>query len=215
MVMELLSVNVGLPQVVPYKNKTATTGIFKKPVQGRVMLRRHNLDGDGQADLDNHGGIDKAVYVYDWEYYNYWQSVLGRNDFVFGQFGENFTVTGMLDHQVHIGDVFRIGEATVEVTQPRVPCYKLGIRMEIPDFPKQFLTSRRIGFYLRVLEEGKVGAGDKIERIKLDPSQMTVETVCHLLYFESDNVSAMQKVVEIEALSSGWRDSFFQKLQRS
>jgi len=164
-----------MPRELKHNGKTVTTGIFKEPVEGRVNLNAHNLEGDGQADLLVHGGIHKAVYVYPIENYDYWKRELGRTDFPFGQFGENFTVEGMLEDEVHIGDVFRVGEgAVVEVTQPRVPCYKLAIKMESPQFPKMFLASCRVGFYLRVIEEGEVGAGDVFERIKIDSQRMTV-----------------------------------------
>ncbi|MCZ6660877.1 MAG: MOSC domain-containing protein [bacterium] len=172
--MKLLSVNVSLAKEVPYKGKTITTGIFKEPVEGRVMLRELNLDGDGQADLKAHGGTYKSVYVYSIENYNYWKRELGRDDFTFGQFGENFTVEGMLDDEVHIGDIFRVGDALVEVTQPRVPCFKLGLRMGMVEFPKLFHKGERPGFYLRVLEEGEVGAGDVFERVETDPERVTV-----------------------------------------
>ncbi|MBD0253785.1 MAG: MOSC domain-containing protein, partial [Rubrobacter sp.] len=155
--MKLLSVNVSPPKEVTKGDRTVTTGIFKEPVDGRVMLRTLNLDGDGQADLVGHGGIYKAAYAYSVENYDYWKRELGRTDFPFGQFGENFTVEGMLEDEIHVGDVFRAGGALVEVTQPRVPCYKLGIKMGLRGFEKKFLASRRVGFYLRVLEEGDVG----------------------------------------------------------
>ncbi len=162
--MKLLSVNVSPPKEVAHGGKTVTTGIFKEPVDGRVMLRTLNLDGDGQADLTGHGGIYKAAYAYSVENYDYWKRELGRTDFTFGQFGENLTVEGMLEDEIHVGDVFRAGGALVEVTQPRVPCYKLGIKMGLRGFEKTFLASRRVGFYLRVLEEGEVGADDADER---------------------------------------------------
>jgi MOSC domain-containing protein YiiM len=210
--MKLLSVNVSLPKEVPYMNKTSTTGIFKEPVNGRVMLQTLNLDGDGQADLKAHGGIHKAAYVYSIENYDYWKRELGRTDFTFGQFGENFTVQGMLDDAIYVGDVFRVGGALVEVTQPRVPCFKLGIKMRFPQFPKMFLTSGRPGFYLRVLEEGEVGAGDVLDRVKTDPERMTVQEVCHLLYFDQKNLEGAQKALRIQALSPGWRGSFEERL---
>ena len=158
--MKLLSVNVSLPREVPYKGKTVRTGIFKEAAQGRVKLGGLNLEGDGQADLVGHGGIYKAVHVYSIENYDYWKRELGRDDFSYGQFGENFTVEGMPDDKVNVGDVFRVGTALVEVTQPRVPCFKLAMKMEMPNFLKVLMPSERVGFYLRVLEEGEVGAGD-------------------------------------------------------
>ena len=206
--MKLLSVNVSLPKEVQNNGKTMTTGIFKEPVKKRVMLRTMNLDGDGQADLVGHGGIYKAVYVYSIENYEYWKSELSRNDFTYGQFGENFTVEGMLEDEIHIGDVFRVGGALVEVTQPRVPCAKLGFKMGMAKFPKLFLQNSRVGFYLRVLEEGEVGAGDVIERVKVDAERMTVREINHLLYFDQKNLEGAKKALRIRALSPGWRGSF-------
>lgn len=206
--MQLLSVNVSLPKEVQNNGKTMTTGIFKEPVKKRVMLRTMNLDGDGQADLVGHGGIYKAVYVYSIENYEYWKSELSRNDFTYGQFGENFTVEGMLEDEIHIGDVFRVGGALVEVTQPRVPCAKLGFKMGMAKFPKLFLQNSRVGFYLRVLEEGEVGAGDVIERVKVDAERMTVREINHLLYFDQKNLEGAKKALRIRALSPGWRGSF-------
>jgi MOSC domain-containing protein YiiM len=213
--MKLLSVNVSLPVKVPYRGKTVTTGIFKEPVGGRVMLRTLNLDGDGQADLVGHGGIYKAAYVYSVENHDYWKRELDRPDFAFGQFGENFTVEGMLEDEIHIGDVFRVGGALVEVTQPRVPCFKLGIKMGLPRFVKMFLASCRVGFYLRVLEEGEVGAGDGFERVRTDPERMTVREMCHLLYFDPANLEGARKALRIRALSPGWRQSFEERLAKN
>ena len=172
--MKLLSVNVSLPREIRHDGKTVRTGIFKQPISDRVMLRELNIEGDGQADLIGHGGIYKAAYVYSIENYRYWETELGRSDFDFGQFGENFTVEGMLDDAIHLGDTFRIGGALVEVSQPRVPCFKLGIRMGIQGFEHVLLSSNRIGFYLRVLEEGEVGAGDTFEPVDTEPERMSV-----------------------------------------
>ena len=156
---ELVSLNVGKPREVDRDGEKIATGIFKRPVEGRVALRATNLEGDGQADLSVHGGIHKAVYVYSCDHYAFWREALGREDLRYGQFGENFSVAGWTDDQVHIGDVFRVGTALLEVSQPRDPCMKLGLRMGDARFPKRFLASGRPGFYLRVLEEGEVGAG--------------------------------------------------------
>ncbi len=218
--MFLRSVNIGQPREVSYRDrrgraKTTTTGIFKEPVGGRIMLGKLHLDGDGQADLDNHGGEDKAAYVYSVENYRYWASELGRTDFAAGgQFGENFTVEGMTDDEIAVGDVFRVSGALVEVTQPRVPCFKLGIRMGIPDFEKQFARSGRTGFYLRVLEEGEVGRGDEFVRVRGASVRMTVRQLMHLLYFDPDNLDDVRKALAIEALSPGWRKSFADRLDR-
>ncbi|MFQ6031068.1 MAG: MOSC domain-containing protein [Dehalococcoidia bacterium] len=208
--MKLLSVNVSLPKQVPYRGKTIKPGIYKEPVQGRVRLRRLNLDGDGQADLVGHGGIYKAVYAYSIEYYGYWKRELGRNDFAYGQFGENFTVEGMPDDQLHVGDLFRVGTALVEVTQPRVPCFKLALKMEMPKFLKLFMPSEKVGFYFRVLEEGEVATGDILERVKVDPERMTVREIYHLLYYEKEKLEGAQKALRIAALSPGWRGAFEQ-----
>ena len=213
--MKLLSVNVSLPKEIDHRGKAVTTGIFKEPVDGRVMLRALNLDGDGQADLIGHGGKFRAVYVYSYDNYAYWKRELGRTDFTFGQFGENFTVEGMLDDAIHVGDIFRVGGALVEVTQPRVPCFKLAIRMGLEGFQNILLSSNRIGFYLRVLEEGEVGAGDVIERVNTDPRRMTVGEVNNLLYFDLGNLEDSRKALRIEALSPGWRGSFEDRLAKA
>ena len=203
--MKILSVNVSLPKEVPHRGRTVTTGIFKEPVNGRVMLRTLNLDGDGQADLRGHGGIYKAAYAYSIENHEYWQRDLGRDDFGHGQFGENFTVEGMTDDVVHVGDVFKVGGALVEVSQPRVPCFKLSIKMGIEGFERRFLESLRVGFYLRVLEEGEVGAGDAFELLRADPERMTVRELNNLGYFETDNLQEVRRALRIQALSVGWR----------
>jgi MOSC domain-containing protein YiiM len=195
--MKLLSVNVSLPREVPHGRKTVSTGIFKEPVEGRIVLRKTNLDGDGQADLENHGGIDQAAYAYSIENYDHWRYELGRNEFAFGQFGENFTVEGMMEDDIHIGDVFRLGDALVEVSQPRPPCFKLGIKMGMPGFPKQFLASGRVGFYLRVLEEGEVSAGDAFERVESDPERMSVREMSHLLFFEPKNLEGAKRALHV------------------
>jgi MOSC domain-containing protein YiiM len=212
--MKLLSVNVGLPREVAYsdrrgRSKTTTTAIFKQPVAGRIALRTLNLDGDRQADLVGHGGVHKAVYVFASESYRYWEQQLGRADFApAGQFGENFTTEGLIDDQVAVGDVFGIGDALVEVTQPRVPCFKLGILMGIPDFQKRFSETCRVGFYFKVLQEGDVGAEDLFQQVGAASVRMTVGAMYRLLYFEPDNLTDAEKALEIEALSPGWRQSF-------
>lgn len=218
--MKLLFVNIAQPREVSYidrrgREKTTSTGIFKQAVPGRLILRTLNLDGDGQADLIGHGGIDKAVYAYTVENYRYWANELGRTDFVpAGQFGENFTVEGMPDDEIWIGDVFRVGGALVEVTQPRVPCFKLGIRMGIEGFQERFAQSCRVGFYLRVLEEGEVGAGDTFVRVGETRVGMTVHEIMHLLYFDPDNLEDAKKALDIEALSPGWRQSFVDRVEK-
>jgi MOSC domain-containing protein YiiM len=209
--MQLISVNVSLPREVQYKGKPVETGIFKEPVEGRRMLRTLNIDGDGQADLDNHGGPFRAAYCYTLENFDYWRERLQRDDITYGRFGENFTVTGMPEDEVHIGDVFRIGGALVQVTQPRPPCYKLGIRMGLPRLPKMFLASGRVGFYLRVLEEGEAGAGDPIERIETHPERMSIREVIHLLYFNHENYEDARRAAALEALTPLWRQIFAER----
>ena len=213
--MKLLAVSVSMGKEVPFNGGTVRTGIFKKPVEGRVMLRTLNLDGDRQVDVRSHGGPVRAVCVYSVEDYEYFQRELGRDDFQFPQFGENFTVEGMSGDDVHVGDVFRIGEATVEVTQPRVPCYRLGLKMGDPHFPKAILQSCRVGFYFRVLEEGLVGAGDEIRLVKSDPEQMSVRKICHLYYFDRNNLEDCKKAIRIQALSPGWREGFEARLEKA
>lgn len=210
--MQLLSVNVSLPTNIEYRGRQVRTGIFKAPVAGPVMLRALNLDGDAQADLQNHGGGHKAACVYAIENYRYWQSRLGRGDFGWGQFGENFTVEGMLEDDIHIGDRFRVGGAVIEVTQPRVPCYKLSMKMGLRDFARQFLTSLRVGFYVRVLEEGEVAAGDAIRRLVVGPGRISVREAIHLLYFDPENLSDARRALSVEAFSPAWLQSFADRL---
>ncbi len=206
--MKLISVNVSKPRDFKYRGKIITTGIFKEPVNGGVRLKKLNLEGDGQADLTVHGGEHLAVYVYPFEHYALWKKELGRDDFTYGQFGENFTVEGMMEKEVHIGDVFRVGTALLEVTQPRVPCYKLAAKMDMPQFPKLFMASGRTGLYLRVLKEGEVGAGDVIERVSTDPEMMSVHDVFHLAFSDRENSEGAQKALRVRALSPGWYSMF-------
>jgi MOSC domain-containing protein YiiM len=182
--MKLLSVNVSRPKDMTYRGKTVMTGIFKMPVPGRVMVRTLNVDGDQQADLTVHGGPDQAVYVYPHEHYAYWSHELNRDDFSFGQFGENFTTEGLLETEVRVGDVFRIGSALVQVTNPRIPCFKLMTKMNNFRLAEPFLASGRTGFYARVLEEGEVGAGDTIERVASEPSLLTIHEVIRRDYLD-------------------------------
>jgi len=203
--MKLLAVCVGLPIEVEHDGKTVSTGIFKKPVAGRVMLRRGNLDGDRQADLENHGGEFKAAYAYPHEHYPFWQEQLGRNDFTWSQFGENFTVEGFIEESVLIGDVYRIGGAVVQVTQPRQPCFKLGIKMADPAFPRKFLASGKLGFYLRVVQEGEVGAGDPIKLVLRGKNGISVRRVWELVYGGIKSPEEALRAAEIELLSASWR----------
>ena len=213
--MKLLSVNVALPREITVKGKTVRTSIFKEPVTRRVQVRTLDIDGNGQADLVGHGGEMRAVLVYSFENYAHWETELGRTDFRFGQFGENFTVEGMLDDQVHVGDRFRIGTAVFEVTQPRVPCYKLGIKMQTEGFYSRLLQSGRLGFYVRVLKQGEVGPGDLIHRLHAHPVGMTVRQMSNLLYFEKDDLDGARRALRIEAMSPGWRQSFETRLTKA
>ncbi|MEE9168527.1 MAG: MOSC domain-containing protein [bacterium] len=210
--MKLVSVNVSLPRTVEYDGRTVSTGIYNKPVAGRVKVSKFNLDGDGQSDLSVHGGVYKAVYFYDLESYRYWREELSRDDLAYGHFGENFTVEGMPDDQVHIGDIFRIGSSLLEVTQPRTPCFKLEMKMGLPGFSRQFLTSGRLGFYCRVVEEGEVGAGDPIERVEVGPERITVRDFARLYYFDYDNQEKISRVLKLPSIPSEWRGAFEQFL---
>ena len=213
--MKLVSVNVSLPREITVKGKTVRTAIFKEAVARRVRVDTLNVDGDGQADLIGHGGPFRAVLVYSLENHAYWEHELGQSGFAFGHFGENFSVDGMLEEHVHVGDVFRIGTALFQVTQPRVPCYKLAIKVGVENFYTRILESGRRGFYFRVLEEGEVGAGDAIERVRLDPVGLTVRQVSNLLYFDKDDLEGARTALRIEALSPGWRQSFEKRLAKA
>lgn len=213
--MKVLSVNTSLPKEVEYKGKIVKTGIFKTPVQGNVKVHTLNLEGDGQADLVGHGGEMRAVYVYSHDNYSHWEKELSRRDpFPFGQFGENLTVQEMLDHEVHIGDQFRIGSALFEVTQPRVPCFKLAMKMEVEGFYNKILKSGRLGFYFRVLEEGELFSGANITRTKIHPEKMTVQLMNSLMYFDKNNHDLIRQALEIPALSPGWRSTFEDRLAK-
>jgi ferredoxin-NADP reductase/MOSC domain-containing protein YiiM len=210
----LLSVNVGLPRDVTWNGKTVRTSVWKSPVSGRRMVRKLDIDGDAQADLAGHGGEQRAVFVYQMDSYHYWQSFLGRSDFTFGQFGENFTVEGLLDSEVCVGDRYRIGDAIFEVTQPRVTCYRVGIRMNEPRMPALLVAHHRPGFYFRVLQEGEVGAGDDIVKITDGPERMSVADVDALLYLPGPSREQLQRALRIPALSKGWQGSFQAMLQQ-
>ncbi len=210
----LLSVNVGLPRDVIWNGKTVRTSVWKSPVTGRRIVRKLDIDGDAQADLAGHGGEHRAVFVYQMDSYRYWQSFLGRNDFTFGQFGENFTVEGLPDSEVCIGDRYRIGDAEFEVTQPRVTCYRVGIRLNEPRMPALLVQHHRPGFYFRVLKEGEVGAGDDIAKIADGPGKMSVADVDALLYLPGHSSDQLQRALQIPALSKGWQSSFQAMLQQ-
>ncbi|GJD49757.1 Flavohemoprotein [Methylobacterium crusticola] len=204
----LLSVNVGLPRDVAWQGRTVRTGIWKAPVEGRRRVRRLNVDGDGQGDLAGHGGEHRAVFVYQIESYRYWETQLGRRDFSHGQFGENFTVDGLADADVCIGDRYRVGRAVLEVTQPRVTCYRVGIRMNEPRMAALLVAHGRPGFYVRVLEEGEVQAGDEIALVEAGAERMSVADVNALLYLPGHPGDQLERALRIPALSPGWRRSF-------
>jgi ferredoxin-NADP reductase/MOSC domain-containing protein YiiM len=204
----LVSVNVGLPKNVPWQGKNVYTGVFKDPVSGHRRVRRLNIEGDGQGDRAGHGGEQRAVFVYQIDSYRYWERELGRNDFVYGQFGENFTVEGLGDDEVCIGDRYLIGTATFEVTQPRVTCYRVGIRMNDPRIPALLVSHHRPGFYFRVLEEGEVQAGDEIIKLAAGPEQMPVAEADALLYLPRHPRQELLRALRIPALSPGWQASF-------
>ncbi|WIV55811.1 MOSC and FAD-binding oxidoreductase domain-containing protein [Amycolatopsis nalaikhensis] len=204
----LVSLNVGLPKDVSWQGRTVHTGIFKYPVDGPLMVRRLNIDGDGQGDLGGHGGENRAVLVYQRESYEHWRSFLGRDDLEDGQFGENFTVEGLPDDEVCVGDRYRIGEAEFEVTQPRVTCFRVGMRLGEPRMPSLLVAHHRPGFYLRVITEGRVQAGDEIVRTRTGRHAMTIADIDALLYLPDRDREALRKAVDIPALSPGWQTSF-------
>jgi MOSC domain-containing protein YiiM len=208
LVGRLLSVNVGMPKEVPWQGKTVFTGVYKDPVAGPRRVGALNVDGDGQGDLAGHGGEQRAVFVYQIDSYRYWERELGRDDFVYGQFGENFTVDGLGDDGVCIGDRYQIGTAVFEVTQPRVTCYRVGLRMNDARIPALLVSHRRPGFYFRVLEEGEVQAGDKILKLRSGPEQMTVAEVNALLYLPGHPRQLLLRALRIPELSPGWQASF-------
>jgi len=220
--MKLISVNVGLPREVVWKGKAVSTRIFKEPVEGRVQVRAAklipsgslNLDGDRQADLTVHGGVDKAVYTYPAEHYDYWRNQLPEMELPWGMFGENWTIEGLSEDAVNIGDRFRIGSAEVMATQPRMPCYKLGIKFGRTDIVKRFLDSRLTGVYFSVVQEGEVGVADTLERISRDENNVTVADITRLYTRETDDLELLQRTLQVQALPSGWRDYFQQQLEK-
>jgi ferredoxin-NADP reductase/MOSC domain-containing protein YiiM len=204
----LLSVNIGLPREVAWQGKTVRTGVWKAPVEGARMVRRLNIDGDGQGDLAGHGGEHRAVLVYQIDSYRYWETYFGQSGFGYGEFGENFTVDGLSDAEVCIGDRYQIGRALFEVTQPRVTCYRLGIRMNEPEMAALLVSHRRPGFYFRVIEEGEVKAGDEITQVESGPERMSVSEIDALLYMPGHPRHQLERALRIPALSGGWRKSF-------
>ena len=211
---KIISVNVGMPRLAMWHGQTVSTGIFKKPVEGRVMLRRLNLDGDRQSDLSVHGGPEKAVYAYPSEHYQFWRTELPGMELPWGMFGENFTTEGLDESSVNIGDRFSVGSAEVMVTEPRMPCYKLGIKFGRNDILKRFLASGRTGFYFSVLREGEVEAGDAIEPLARDEHNVTVADITRLYARDRDDAELMRRAIEVEALPDSWRDYFRERLEK-
>jgi len=216
--MRLVSLNTGLPREVTWHGRKVLTGIFKHPMDGRVTLRQLNLEGDRQADLTVHGGQHKAVYCYPTEHYEYWKSELPGRELPLGIFGENFTTAGLLEDSVHLGDTFSVGSAEVIVTQPRLPCYKLGIRFEMDDMVRRFLAARRTGFYVAVVREGDVRAGDEIRLLVRSPLAVPVSEITRLYVAKSyrdEDLAAIERAVQVEALPQSWKKYFRERMQRS
>jgi MOSC domain-containing protein YiiM len=215
--MKLISVNCGLPREVVWHGRSVTTSIYKEPVRGRIALRTLNLDSDRQSDLTVHGGRDKAVYCYSIAHYDYWKAELPDRTLPIGIFGENFTIEGLTEDDVHIGDRFSVGSAEIMVTQPRLPCYKLGIRFESDEMVKRFLDSRRTGFYAAVTREGDVEAGDEVAMLRRDPHSVSVSEIVRLYVakqYSRDDVRQVQRALTSGALPDGWKEDFQEKLNR-
>jgi len=216
--MKLVSVNVGLPREVTWHGKIVTTAIFKQPAEGRVRLRKLNLNGDRQADLTVHGGEHKAVYCYPVEHYAYWKKELPGRDLPMAIFGENFTTEGLLEDSVHLGDRFSVGSAEAIVTQPRLPCYKLGVRFQADDMVKRFLASARIGFYLAVTREGEVGSGDEIKPLARDPHAVPVSEITRLYVakrYAADDLASVRRALQVAALPESWKAYFRDRLAKT
>ena len=210
--MKIVSVNVGVPRRVTWRGKSVSTGIFKSLVEGPVELRRENLKGDRQADLSVHGGPTKAVYAYPVEHYDYWRREMPETELPWGSFGENLSVEGLHEASIHIGDQVRVGSTVLVVTEPRMPCYKLGIRLGQDDIVKRFLRSRMSGFYFGIVEEGTLQAGDEITVVSRHPASLSVEDVVRLYTTDKNNETLLRKAVAVTALPEGWRVSFAQRL---
>ena len=212
--MQVISVNVGQPREVVWKGQTVVTGIFKEAVEGRIAVRRLNLEGDRQADLTVHGGLEKAIYAYPAEHYPFWREQFPEMEMPWGMFGENLTITGILEDTVHIGDHFQVGSAKLMVTQPRLPCYKLGIKFGREEILRRFLRSGMTGFYFAVLEEGEVAAGDPINLLHRDEHQIKVADIVRLYHQDKYNLDLIRRVVAVEALPEEWRDYFQQRIEK-
>ena len=212
--MQVISVNVGQPREVVWKGQTVTTGIFKEAVEGRIAVRSLNLEGDRQADLTVHGGLEQAIYAYPADHYPFWREQFPEMKLPWGMFGENLTIAGLLEDTVHIGDHFQVGSAKLMVTQPRLPCYKLGIKFGRDDILRRFLESGMTGFYFAVLEEGEVAAGDSISLLHRDEHQIKVADIVRLYRQDKYNLDLMRRVVAVEALPEEWRDYFQQRIEK-
>ena len=212
--MRLLSLNVGLPRQVRFQGELVTTGIFKEPVQGSVKLRKLNLEGDKQADLKVHGGVDKAVYAYAGEHYDYWRQELPEMSLPWGMFGENFTTEGMFEESVNIGDQFKVGTANLIATQPRMPCYKLGVKFGSMDMIKRFLASGLTGVYFKVMKEGELEQGDEIKLIKKDENSVTVKDIVRIYTIDKDDIQTIERAIKIKDLPNGWRYHFIKQLEQ-
>ena len=216
--MKILSLNVGLPREVTWRGMRVTTGIFKEPVSGRVALRKLNLEGDRQADLTVHGGEHKAVYCYQLAHYDYWKKELPDRELTAGIFGENFTIDGLQEESIYLGDLYSVGSAEVVVTQPRMPCYKLGLRFESDDMVKRFLVSGRTGFYLSVTKEGEVGAGDEMEILSRDPIGLPVSEITRLYTakrFSDADAASARRALQVAALPESWKGYFRERLEQN
>jgi len=212
--LRLLSLNVGLPRQVRFQGELVTTGIFKEPVQGSVKLRKLNLEGDKQADLKVHGGVDKAVYAYAGEHYDYWRQELPDMSLPWGMFGENFTTEGMFEESVNIGDQFKVGTANLIATQPRMPCYKLGVKFGSMDMIKRFLASGLTGVYFKVMKEGELEQGDEIKLIKKDENSVTVKDIVRIYTIDKDDIQTIERAIKIKDLPNGWRYHFIKQLEQ-
>jgi MOSC domain-containing protein YiiM len=210
--MKIISISVGRPRLVMSNGNPVSTAIFKQAVSGPLMLRRLNLDGDRQADLSVHGGISKAVYAYPNEHYQFWRTELPELELNPGMFGENFTSEGLFEGETNVGDRFRVGEAELMATEPRLPCYKLGIRFGRTDIIKRFLQSRRTGIYFSVVKEGMVEAGNQVELLSRDPNNISIADITRVFAFEKDDVATLRRLVKLEPLSESWREHFAKQL---
>lgn len=210
--MKIVAINVGRPQTIRWKDRAVVTSIFKSPVAGPLMVRRLNLDGDFQSDLENHGGVSKAVYAYPAEHYAAWRAEIPELDLSWGMFGENLTIEGLREQDAYIGDVFRVGRALLRVTQPRIPCYKLGLRLGRDDMVKRFLESNRSGIYFSVIEEGQIAIGDAVERIQEDEGRISVMEINRAVARSREGLAIMRRAVEHRVLPPGLREHFLTQL---